>query len=74
MLQTLYLFSLLSVYLVYNYLIGASRSEPHSYEKIVCMSRYVVYEVITHAHARKMKIVDVDRVLTLNVAHQTTEA
>ena len=67
------------MYLVCNYLIGASRSEPHSYEKIavlmyVCMSRYVVYEVITHAHARKMKIVDVDRVLTLNVAHQTTEA
>ena len=43
----------------------------------VCMSRYIVHVLITHARTcaqiNVVKIVSVDCMLTLNEAHQTTE-
>ena len=38
------------------------------------MSQYVIHVLITHVRVHKLKIVSIERVITLNVAHQTTEA
>ena len=41
----------------------------------VCVSRYVVHVLVTHTHAQidMVNIVRVNHMLTLNVAHQTTD-